>query len=82
MSTGPRRKERVRGGLRLGWVLAVLGLIVGLQEAGLEVPRQGKAYITAADPEGGGKWRLKGAIYEQDFQRGRKGPLRRFAPGA
>ena len=44
--------------------------------------RQGKAYITAADPEGGGKWRLKGAIYEQDFQRGRKGPLRRFAPGA
>ena len=51
-STGPRRKERVRGGLRLGWVLAVLGLIVGLREAGLEVPRQGKAYITAADPEG------------------------------
>ena len=32
---------------------------------------QGKDYITAADPESGGRWRLKGAIYEQDFQRER-----------
>ena len=39
-------------------------------EAGLEVPRQGEHYLTAADPESGGKWRLKGAIYERDFQRG------------
>ena len=33
----------------------------------LEVTRQGKHYLTAADPESGGKWRLKGAIYERDF---------------
>ena len=46
-------------------------MVLALREAGLEVPRQGKDYITAADPDSGGKWRLKGAIYEQDFQRGR-----------
>ena len=35
------------------------------------MPRQGEHYLTAADPESGGKWRLKGAIYERDFQRER-----------
>ena len=44
------------------------GVVAALQEAGLEVPRQGKNYITAADPDSGGRWRLKGAIYERDFQ--------------
>ena len=46
-------------------------MVLALREANLEVTRQGKDYITAADPESGGRWRLKGAIYEQDFQRGR-----------
>ena len=44
-------------------------MVSALQRAGLEVPRQGEHYLTAADPESGGKWRLKGAIYERDFQR-------------
>jgi len=47
------------------------GLVAALQEAGLEVTRQGKHYITALDPESGSRWRLKGAIYEADFQRSR-----------
>ena len=46
-------------------------MVLALREANLEVTRQGKDYITAADPDSGGRWRLKGAIYEQDFQRGR-----------
>ena len=38
-----------------------------LKEAGLEVSRQGKSYVTAHDPESGERWRLKGALYEHDF---------------
>ena len=44
------------------------GVVTALQEAGLEVPRQGKNYITAEDPDSGERWRLKGALYERDFQ--------------
>ena len=47
------------------------GVVAALREAGLEVPREGKHYITARDPESGSRWRLKGAIYEADFQRSR-----------
>ena len=46
-------------------------MVTALREAGLEVVRQGRHYLTAADPDSGGKWRLKGAIYEQEFQRER-----------
>ena len=43
-------------------------VVRALGDIGLTVTRQGQDYITAADPESGGRWRLKGAIYEQDFQ--------------
>ena len=42
-------------------------VVAALQEAGLDVPRQGKSYVTAHDPESGKRWRLKGALYEQGF---------------
>ena len=42
-------------------------VVAALKEAGLDVPRQGKDYLTAHDPETGKRWRLKGALYEQDF---------------
>ena len=42
-------------------------VVAALKEAGLDVPRQGKDYLTARDPESGKRWRLKGALYEQDF---------------
>ena len=69
----PRRfiTDYLKQHIETGVVADRAGVVSALREAGLEVPRQGKDYITAADPEGGGKWRLKGAIYEQDFQRGR-----------
>ena len=46
-------------------------VVAALREAGLEVPRQGKDYITALDPESGDRWRLKGGLYAFDFQRER-----------
>ena len=74
-------------GIETGAVSDRATMVYALQRAGLEVPRQGEHYLTAADPESGGKWRLKGAIYERDFQRerltsstpeeGRAGPAKR-----
>ena len=43
------------------------GMVAILTEAGFSVPREGEHYITAADPESGQKWRLKGGIYEREF---------------
>ena len=38
-------------------------IVAALREAGLELSRQGKDYITALDPETGDRWRLKGELY-------------------
>ena len=46
-------------------------VVSALREAGLEVPRQGKDYITALDPETGDRWRLKGELYGENFERER-----------
>ena len=43
-------------------------VVAALEEAGLEVPRQGDSYVTARDPDSGKRWRLKGALYEHDFE--------------
>jgi hypothetical protein len=43
-------------------------ILTTLAGAGFETPRAGKNYITIKDPDTGGKWRLKGAIYNADFQ--------------
>jgi len=43
-------------------------VVAALREAGLEVPRQGKEYLTAMDPETGDRWRLKGRLYAFDFR--------------
>ena len=32
-------------------------VVSALEEAGLEVPRQGKSYMTARDPDSGKRWR-------------------------
>ena len=37
-------------------------IVAALQEAGLEVPRQGKNYLTVLDPTTGDRWRLKGEL--------------------
>ena len=69
----PRRAitDYLSQGIETGAVSDRATMVSALQRAGLEVPRQGEHYLTAADPESGDKWRLKGAIYERDFQRER-----------
>ena len=47
------------------------------EEVGFEVPRQGRNYVTARDPDSGKRWRLKGALDEHDFE-----PERRDVPAA
>ena len=43
-------------------------MIDALTDAGFDLPRTGKAYITARDPETGERWRLKGEIFHEDWQ--------------
>ena len=43
-------------------------MIEALNDAGFDLPRTGKAYITARDPETGERWRLKGDIFHEDWQ--------------
>lgn len=38
-----------------------------IRELGFEVPREGKNYITVLEPESGSRWRMKGALYEREF---------------
>ncbi len=47
-----------------GVVQSRADVVEALEEAGLDVPRQGKDYVTGRDPESGKRWRLKGALYE------------------
>ena len=35
---------------------------------GMEIPRAGQKYLTIMDPESGKRWRMKGVIYERNFQ--------------
>ncbi len=51
-----------------GTVRSRADIVSALEEVGLEVPRQGKNYITARDPDSGKRWRLRGALYEYDFE--------------
>lgn len=44
-------------------------MIECLQGVGFEVPRAGKDYLTVKDPDNDQRWRLKGAIYHDDWQR-------------
>ena len=43
-------------------------MIDALTDAGYDLPRIGKAYLTAQDPDTGERWRLKGEIFHEDWQ--------------
>ena len=51
-----------------GVVRSRADVVAALEAAGFEAPRQGKDYLTARDPDSGARWRLKGALYEHDFE--------------
>ncbi|HBV3198690.1 TPA: relaxase/mobilization nuclease domain-containing protein [Klebsiella pneumoniae] len=38
-----------------------------VKELGFDVAREGKNYITIMEPESGERWRLKGGLYEREF---------------
>jgi 5S rRNA maturation endonuclease (ribonuclease M5) len=42
-------------------------IVKSFAEIGLEIPRQGKNYITVVDPETNNRYRLKGGIYEASW---------------
>ena len=50
-----------------GTVRSRADVVAALEDVGLDVPRQGKDYLTVRDPDSGKRWRLKGELYEQDF---------------
>ena len=54
-------------GVVAGLIQDRAGIVQALEEVGLTVPRQGEHYLTAQDPETGEKWRLKGVLYEREF---------------
>lgn len=45
------------------------GIIAALEKIGVEIPRQGRDYITVREPSTGEKWRLRGVIYGRNFKR-------------
>lgn len=49
------------------------GIVRALEEAGLEVTRQGRDYVSVKDRETGEKWRLKGALYAEGWTRNTAG---------
>ncbi len=52
----------------VGYVTDCATMIETLTEAGFDIPRAGKAYLTAQDPDTGERWRLKGDIFHEDWQ--------------
>jgi hypothetical protein len=53
--------------LEQGLVRSREDVVSALREAGLEINRAGKDYLTVKNPEGGGKLRLKGGIYGEQW---------------
>jgi len=60
----------------LGLITDRASMVDALTDAGFDLPRTGKAYITARDPDTGERWRLKGEIFHEDWQADRE----RYAP--
>ena len=69
----PRRvlTRFLRQEIERGTVTDRTSMVATLKQAGFDVTRQGKDYFTVADRDSGQRWRLKGAIYGEGFQRER-----------
>lgn len=61
--------EYLRQRIEAGAVNNRAEVLEALQDAGLAITRQGKDYITVSDPESGERYRLKGGIYAERFDR-------------
>ncbi|WP_299654680.1 relaxase/mobilization nuclease domain-containing protein [uncultured Tateyamaria sp.] len=54
--------------ISVGLITDRASMLDALTDAGFGLPRTGKAYITARDPDTGERWRLKGEIFHEDWQ--------------
>ena len=54
--------------ISMGLIEDRASMVEVLTDAGFDLPRAGKAYLTAQDPETGERWRLKGEIFHEDWQ--------------
>ncbi|UWR58056.1 relaxase/mobilization nuclease domain-containing protein [Phaeobacter inhibens] len=54
--------------ISVGTIADRASMIDALTDAGFEIPRASKNYITAKDPDTGERWRLKGEIFHDDWQ--------------
>lgn len=54
--------------ISVGSITDRASMIDALTEAGFDIPRSSKNYITAQDPDTGERWRLKGEIFHDDWQ--------------
>lgn len=54
--------------ISMGLIEDRASMLDALTDAGFDLPRVGKAYLTAQDPETGERWRLKGEIFHEDWQ--------------
>lgn len=61
--------DYVMNGIVNGLITNRQEMLVYLKEAGFEIPRAGKDYITVLEPglQSGNRWRLKGALFHEDF---------------
>ncbi|MCZ4255448.1 relaxase/mobilization nuclease domain-containing protein [Sulfitobacter sp. G21635-S1] len=54
--------------ISVGLISDRASMLDALADAGFDLPRAGKAYLTAQDPDTGERWRLKGEIFHEDWQ--------------
>jgi hypothetical protein len=54
--------------ISVGLITDRASMVDALADAGFNIPRAGKAYLTAQDPDTGERWRLKGEIFHEDWQ--------------
>jgi hypothetical protein len=54
--------------ISVGTIIDRASMTDALADAGFEISRTSKNYITAKDPETGERWRLKGEIFHDDWQ--------------
>lgn len=58
----------IRDQISMGLITDRTGMIDALTDAGFEVPRAGKNYLTVKDPGTEERWRLKGEIFHENWK--------------
>ncbi|MEX0303975.1 MAG: relaxase/mobilization nuclease domain-containing protein [Leisingera sp.] len=54
--------------ISVGIITDRASMVDALTDAGFDIPRASKNYVTAKDPDTGERWRLKGEIFHDDWQ--------------